>query len=697
MNGHSQPLSKTLKYLLSPAAPGPKTVSVTRWQTLLYNCANTKSVRTTQQLHAYTITSGILFSHKFAHLLSLLASSYALGGEIMIAHHLFDRSPERTFFSYKTMIRMCAEDGSSYKAVKLFVEMLESGHYKPDNYTFPFVIRACGDLLLPQLGIAVHGLTLVSGYGSDTFIANSLLAMYMKFGDKERAKRVFDIMKERTIVSWNTMISGFFRNDSAKEALLFFRKMVDDGVEADAATVVSVLPACGHLKDLELGREVHLLVDQKGLGKKVSVRNALVDMYVKCGKMDEARSVFDEIIEKDVVTWTTLIHGYTLNGDVKSALGLCRLMQSEGVKPNAVTLASLLASSASFSNLKLGKCLHGWAMRQRLESDVNVETALIDLYAKCNNMRLSFNVFFLTSKTRTVPWSAILSGCIHNELGREAIELFKQMLLEAVKPNDVTIKSLLPAFAFQADMQQAMNLHSYLIRSGFISRTELATGLVDIYCKCGSLESGHRVFSGIISQKRDIVLWSALISGYGTHGHGEIALSLFYEMVQSGIEPNEVTFTSVLHACSHSGLVDDGLSLFNFIHGSFPVCLRTNHYTCMVDLLGRAGRLEEAHELIRNMPFPPGHTVWGALLGACVIHENVDLGEEAAKWLFELEPENTGNYVLMGNIYAAVGRWKDAENVRHKMNEVGLLKSPAHSVVDVRGKTSKSCCFFTNK
>ncbi|XP_071915245.1 pentatricopeptide repeat-containing protein At5g39350-like [Coffea arabica] len=680
--GQFQPLSTTLTSLLSSAAPGPKAISVTRWQTLLYNSANAKCIRTTKQLHAYTITSGLLLSPKSTHLLSLLASAYAVGGQIVVARYLFDKSPDRTFFSYKTMIRMCAEDGSSHKALKLFAEMLESGRYKPDNYTFPFVIRACGDSLLPQLGTAVHGLALVSGYGSDTFTANCLLAMYMNVGDREGAKRVFDTMGEPTIVSWNTMTSGYFRNDSAKEALMLFRKMVDSGVEADAATVVSVLPACGFLKDLELGREVHLLVEKKGLGKKVSVRNALVDMYVKCGKMDEARSVFDKIIEKDVVTWTTMIHGYSLNGDVRSALGLCQLMQFEGVKPNAVTLASLLASCANLPNLKLGKCLHGWALRQRIESDVNVETALIDLYAKCKCMRLSFKVFFKTSKTRTVPWNAILSGCIYNMLGEEAIELFREMLLEGVKPNDATFKSLLPAFAVQADMQQAMSLHSYLIRSGFILRTEIATGLVDIYCKCGNLKSGHRVFSGVPLKKRDIVLWSALIAGYGTHGHGEIALSLFYDMVQSGIRPNEVTFTSVLHACSHAGMVDDGLSLFNFIYGSFPLCLRTNHYTCMVDLLGRAGRLEEAHELIKSMPFQPSPTVWGALLGACAIHENVELGEEAAKWLFALEPENTGNYVLMGNIYAALGRWKDAENVRHRMNEVGLLKSPAHSVIE---------------
>ncbi|KAJ8546219.1 hypothetical protein K7X08_018802 [Anisodus acutangulus] len=310
--------------------------------------------------------------------------------------------------------------------------MLRSRKHKPDRHTFPYVIRACSDLLLPQQGVAVHGLTVISGYMWDIFVGNSLLSMYMSCGDKEGAR-----------------------------------------------------------KDCEMGREVHSLVEAVGFWNNLSVRNAVVDMYVKCGRMDEARLVFEKMIDRDVVTWTTMIHGFISDGDIKNALWFSQRMQLEGVKPNAVTLASLLAACASLPNLRLGKCLHGWAIRQDLQADVNVETGLIDMYAKCNCFRLGYQVFAKTSKKRTVPWNAILSGCLHNELAREAIELFKFMLSEAVKPNDATLKSVLPAFAIEANFRQALSIHSYLVRSGFVTRTEVATGLVDIYSKCGNLDNGQ--------------------------------------------------------------------------------------------------------------------------------------------------------------------------------------------------------------
>lgn len=579
---------------------------------------------------------------------------------------------------------MFVQKGVPLDALIVFVEMLSSGQCRPDNFTYPFVIKACGDLSLLNVGLVVHGKTLMAGLDLDTFVQNSLLAMYMNCGEKEEARQVFDAMSERSVVSWNTMINGYVRNGCAKEAMIVFSWMMDVGVEPDCATVVSVLPACGYLKDLVLGRKVHVLVEEKGLGKKVAAKNALVDMYAKCGSMDEAQLVVDKMGERDVVTWTTMINGYILNCDARNALALCQLMQFDGVRPNSVSIASLLSACGSLCSLEYGRCFHGWAIRQRVESDVIVETALIDMYAKCKKIYLSLRVFAKTTKKRTVPWNAILSGCIHNGLAREAIEYFKQMLMETLQPNDATLNSLLPAYSILADLQQAKNIHCYLVISGFLSSTEVATGLIDIYSKCGSLESAHKVFSGVPEKEKDIILWSVIIACYGVHGHGEIAVSLFNQMVQSGVKPNEVTFTSVLHACSHAGLVDKGFNLFKFMLENHKMSPRPDHYTCLVDLLGRAGRLDEAYDLIKKMSFKPNYAVWGALLGACVIHENVELGEVAAKWLFELEPENTGNYILMAKIYATAGRWKDAENVRHMMNEIGLRKTAAHSLVEVR-------------
>lgn len=591
---------------------------------------------------------------------------------------------ERSSFLYNTMMKMYTQNGASHDSLKLFLEMLRLGEYNPDNYTYPIVIKVCTDLALRKFGIALQGRVLITGFDMDTFVGNCLIAMYMNFGEVKAARKVFDAMWERSVVSWNTMISGYFKNGYAKEALVVFDWMVKSGVEPDCASVVSVLPACGYLKEIEMGRRIHEVVASGWLGKNIAAWNALVDMYVKCGSVNEARLVFDRMNERDVVTWTSMINGYTLNGDVRNALGLFQLMQFEGVRPNSLTIGSLLSACSSLYYLKHGRSLHGWTIKQNLESEVTVETAMIDMYAKCNLVKLSFRVFARTSKKKTVPWNAILAGCVHNGLARKAAELFRQMLVEVVEPNDATLNSLLPAYAILADLPQAMNIHCYLIRSGFLSVVEVSTGLIDIYSKCGSLESAHKIFSEIPIKDKDIVVWSATIAGCGMHGHGETAVSLFKEMVQSGVQPNEVTFTSALHACSHGGLLDEGLDLFKFMLENHQTCSRADHYTCIVDLLGRAGRLDEAYDLIRTMPLKPTHAVWGALLGACVIHENVELGEVAAKWLFELEPENPGNYVLLSKLYAAVRRWKDAENVRDMMDETGLRKAPAHSLLEVR-------------
>ncbi|KAI5591834.1 hypothetical protein POPTR_004G124400v4 [Populus trichocarpa] len=670
MNGPTKTtISKTTKLLLAP--------KTTQYQSLLKHYGAAQSLTSTKQLHAHLITSGLLSID----IRSVLVATYAHCGYVHNARKLFDELRQRGTLLYNFMIKMYIAKGDYFEAMKVFLEMLGSKDCCPDNYTYPFVIKACSELLLVEYGRVLHGLTLVSKFGSHLFVLNSLLAMYMNCGEVEEARKVFDAMKEKSVVSWNTMINGYFKNGFANTALVVFNQMVDSGVEIDGASVVSVLPACGYLKELEVGRRVHGLVEEKVLGKKI-VSNALVDMYAKCGSMDEARLVFDNMVERDVVSWTSMINGYILNGDAKSALSLFKIMQIEGLRPNSVTIALILLACASLNNLKDGRCLHGWVMKQRLYSEVAVETSLIDMYAKCNCLGLSFSVFTRTSRKKTVPWNALLSGCVHNKLATEAIGLFKKMLMEGVEINAATCNSLLPAYGILADLQPVNNINSYLMRSGFVSNIQVATSLIDIYSKCGSLESAHKIFNTIPVDVQDIFVWSIIIAGYGMHGHGETAVSLFKQMVQSGVKPNDVTFTSVLQSCSHAGMVDDGLYLFKFMLKDHQTIPNDDHYTCMVDLLGRAGRMDEAYDLIKTMPFMPGHAVWGALLGACVMHENVELGEVAARWLFELEPGNTGNYVLLAKLYAALGRWEDAENVRQRMDDIGLRKAPAHSLIE---------------
>ncbi|WCJ30929.1 Tetratricopeptide repeat (TPR)-like superfamily protein [Euphorbia peplus] len=598
-----------------------------------------------------------------------------------LSRKVFDEMPDRSVIRYNKLMSTYLNTRQYPVVLKVFSEMLQLGIDFPDNYSYPIVIKACSELKLLHLGRMVHGCIMVSMFGLDTntYVQNSLLSMYMNCGEEEVAIRVFKVMSKKSVVSWNAMISGYFRNGNAKKALSVFDRMVDFGVEIDCATLLSVFSVCGYLGELERGRKVHALMERNGLDKKIAVRNALVDMYVKCGSMVEARSVFDGMSERDVISWTSMINGYALSRDSRSSLALCRMMQKDGIRPNSVTIASILSVC---DNSRDGSCFHGWTIRQNLESNVDIETSLIDMYAKCNRINLSFEILKRTSIKRTVPWNAMLSGCIHNGLAAEAIGLFKQMQSKGVEWDDVTLKSLLPAYTILVDLQSAKNMHCYLMKSGFLSWIEVATSLINTYSKCGSLDSSHQIFNDIPVAGKDIYVWSVIISAYGMHGHGETAVSLFTQMVQSGVNPNGVTFTSVLQACSHAGLVDEGLDLFQLVVRDLEMRPNDDHYTCIVDLLGRGGRLDEAYELVKAMPFLPSYAVWGALLGACVIHGNVEVGEVAAQRLFELEPENTGNYVLLTKLYAAVGRWEDAENVRREMNNIGLKKTCALSSID---------------
>uniref|UniRef100_A0A1D1XL03 Pentatricopeptide repeat-containing protein At5g39350 n=1 Tax=Anthurium amnicola TaxID=1678845 RepID=A0A1D1XL03_9ARAE len=653
---------------------------------LLQSCARTRSLAKGKLLHAHLISAGFLSPlsrHPLRQLLPLkLAPVYALCGDTVAARFLFDEIlPERwTPFLCNTLIRVYLQDGLPIGALHLFEQMTACGCC-PDKFTFTFMLKACAELSWRQAGAQVHCMAWVMGFMPDGYVQNSLMAMYMSCGDVVQAGTVFDEMRDRTIVSWNTMISGLFQNGHPGKALKLYDQMVDAGVDLDCATVVSVLPACACLKDLVRGRQVHMSVNEKGFCEYIAVKNSLIDMYSKCGSLEDARSVFDEKeCQRDVVSWTTMIGGYILHEHPGGALALSHEMMLSGIKPNAVTMASLLSACTSSSFLNHGRCVHGSCVRLGHESEIIVETALIDMYGKCGSMHLSLSVFMNGSR-RTATWNALISSYAHHKLPIEAIKYFKEMHSAGVRTDMATIVSLLPAYSDLADSCQARNIHGYLIRMGFHLRIEATTGLIDVYAKNGSLKTAHELFDGLIV--KDTVSWSALIAGYGMHGHARTVILLFKQMEASGVEPNEITFTSMLYSCSHAGLVDEGLYFFHRMLESPHMKPQGEHYACIIDLLGRAGRLDEAYGLIKAMPFKPNHAVWGALLGACVIHVNVELGEKAAGHLFDIEPENTGNYVLLGNIYSAVGRWEDAENVRNLVKHRGLKKEPGCSLIEL--------------
>eukprot|EP01018_Ginkgo_biloba_P018427 Gb_38158 [translate_table: standard] len=444
----------------------------------------------------------------------------------------------------------------------------------------------------------------------------------------------------------------------------------------------SLLVDCTDTKQLHA---LHANMLKNGQNQNVFLLNKLVSMYATCGAMDCARLIFDRIHQRNAFLWNVMIRGYASNGVCKEALGLYYEMQQAGIQPDKFTFPFVLQACASLTALHEGKEIHDDIIRTGLESNVFVGSALVDMYAKCGSIELARQVFDKMFDRNVVSWNALIAGYSKNGPVNEALNLLSEMQLQgSIKPDMVTMVSVLSPCAQLSALQQGKQIHGYIIRSGFESISVVGNALIDMYAKCGSVDIARKVFDKM--PDRNVISWNSMIAGYGLHGLGEHALALFSQLQEHGMKPDPITFVSVLSACSHAGLVDDGCRCFhNMIH-DYGITPRVEHYACMVDLLGRSGLLDEAYMFVKRMPLEPSASVWGSLLSACKIHRNSVIAEHVAERLFELEPENAGSYVMLSNIYAEDGRWDDVAKVRKMMKDRGLKKNPGCSLIEVNNR-----------
>eukprot|EP01018_Ginkgo_biloba_P015578 Gb_31319 [translate_table: standard] len=539
--------------------------------------------------------------------------------------------------------------------------------------TYSSLLQACIKKKALLEGKLVHTHMNERGFIPDILLWNTLVNMYVKCGTLVDARKVFDEIPERDVASWNTMIAGYAqvgyvdealdlfqkmpkpdvrswtvmiaaysRHGFAERALTLFHQMQRTGIQPDKFIFASVLPACAELAALEQGMEIHEDIIRSGFQSDVFVDSALVDMYAKCGSIEKARDVFDKMHQRNVVSWNTMITGYAQNACVDEALYLFQRMP---------------------------------------EPDVISWNAMITGYAQNGQIDEALKFFQNMPKPNVVSWNAIIAGYAQNGYGEKTLKLFQQMQLAGVQPNSKTFAGVLPACTNLAALEQGIKIHEDIIRSGFESDVFVESALVGMYAKCGSIEKARDVFDKM--HQRDLVSWNTMIAGYGMHGRGKEALKLFEQMQRSGMTPDHVSLVCVLSACCHAGLVDEGREYFDCMSQYYRITPAIEHYVCMVDLLGRAGHLDEAQDLINKMPIKPNATLWRCLLGACRTHNNIELGERAAERLFELEPTNAAPYVLLSNIYAAAGRWDDTKNVRTMMKNRRVKKTPGCSWIEL--------------
>ncbi|XVE96401.1 hypothetical protein REPUB_Repub02eG0218500 [Reevesia pubescens] len=446
----------------------------------------------------------------------------------------------------------------------------------------------------------------------------------------------------------------------------------------DPKYFISALLNCKNIFQI---KKVHAQVVANGLLDNLFVTNKLLYTYVEHKALGEAYAFFDGMRERDPVSWSVMVGGFAKAGDFVNCFRTFREFIRCSVQPDNYTLPFVLRVCRDSMDLLLGSLVHGVVLKSGLCLDRFVCAALVDMYAKCRVIDDARRLFDNMPNKDLVTWTVMIGGYAECGNAKESLVLFELMRKEGIVPDKITMVTVVNACAKLGAMHKARLVHDYICTMNLNLNVILGTAMIDMYAKCGSVDLAREIFDRM--PEKNVISWSAMIAAYGYHGQGRKALDLFPMMLSSGIMPNRITFVSLLYACSHAGLVDEGLQLFNMMWDEYAVRPDVKHCTCMVDLLGRAGRLEEALNLIESMTVEKDEGLWGALLAACRIHKKVELAERAAKSLLELQPQNPGHYVLLSNIYANAGRWQDMAKIRNLMTKRSLKKIPGWTWIEV--------------
>ncbi|XP_059294365.1 pentatricopeptide repeat-containing protein At3g26782, mitochondrial [Lycium ferocissimum] len=510
------------------------------------------------------------------------------------------------------------------------------------------------------------------------------------FSTSRNVAKFFDRYLDKwDVFSWNSIIADLARSGDSVEALRAFYSMRKLSLKPNRSTFPCAVKSCSSLSDLTSGKQTHQQALIFGYDTDLFVSSALIDMYSKCGQLADARKLFDQIPQKNVVSWTSMITGYVQNDHPQEALLLFKELlagqDQELVSLDSVAMVSVLSACSRVSGKTLTQGLHGFVMKRGFDEDMGVGNTLIDAYAKCGEVDFSRKMFDVMPDKDIISWNSMIAVYAQHGLSAQAMEIFRSLAWDReVDYNAVTLSAVLLACAHSGALQAGKCIHDQVIKMNLEDNIYVGTSMIDMYCKCGRLRMARNAFNRM--KEKNVKSWSALIAGYGMHGRAREALQVFYEMNSAGVKPNYITFVSVLAACSHAGLLDEGWYWFNAMEPRFCIQPGVEHYACMVDLLGRAGFLAKAYNLIKEMKVTPDFVIWGSLLAACRMHKNVELGEVSARNLFELDPKNCGYYVLLSNIYADAGRWEDVDKMRILMKNRGLSKPPGFSLLELKGR-----------
>ncbi|KAF9617378.1 hypothetical protein IFM89_036299 [Coptis chinensis] len=668
-----------------------------------------------------------------------LVDMYAKCGELGSAECVFEGMEFRDSSSWNSMMSGCAYNGYPERSWSYFKDMgLYYGCVRADNFSLSCTISACSSLGDLQCGQTVHGLAIRLGYEetANISIGNALISLYSQCGDIEDAELVFNKMVyKHDVVSWNSMIHGFATNGMILEAFSLLHEMqLTWSVHPDLVTLISIVPLCAEFNLLREGRSVHGFIVRRKMRLDLSLKNSIMDMYLKCNILKPAELMFTILPERDLISWNTMIAGYSHNVCSVEAQGLFQELHRSGPSCNELSLLAVLSSCDSFEELEFGesvhclhlklgfsnnfldvhgmvtlmkletfkqmccssytspdsitfvnvvsacgdlqflsagRSLHGFTIKTPVELDVRVRNSLITMYSRCKDVESARLVFNTSSFRNLYSWNCMISGLAQNKDGQRALELFH---LFEYEPNEITIVSILSASTQTGSLRHGKQIHGYVFRFGVQQNLFISTALMDMYSKCGRLELAIHLFKD--SPEKSIASWNSMISAYGFHGQGKEAIKLFSEMCESGTSPTKSTFISLLSACSHSGLVEEGRLYYELMSTEFGVEPTIEHHVCYLGICSvEVGNLVKLTSLSRIYNLNSRQVSGGTFKCLQVSWRHKD-GETSCEHLFNIDPENAGYYVSLFNIYTADGRWSDAMGIRKNFQDRMLRKPP---------------------
>ncbi|KAF5189885.1 Pentatricopeptide repeat-containing protein [Thalictrum thalictroides] len=608
-----------------------------------------------------------------------LISMFGNFGNVKYAKYIFDWMEERDIVSWNSIISVYSHSSLCEESLRCFHRMRHS-NVKPNSTTLSILVYACNSVYDLDWGRGIHGLAFKVGFDSISCLCSTLVTLYSEFGRWKDAEFLFQEMPERDMISWNSMMASYVQSGEFENALNLLAELHGMSRITNNVTLAYVLSACSCLEALNEGKIVHALIIRAGLHDDLLVGNALVSMYGNCRMIEKAEHVLGTMPVRDVVTWNALIGGHNENEEPQQAIKVFNLMREDASPADYITMVNLLGCFSGPDELLIfGMPIHAHTIRTGFERDYYVQNSLLTMYARCGDLCSSNMIFEHFDIKNVVSWNAMIAANAHHGRSEEALKLFVDMHRARLDLDNISISESLAACANLALLEEGRQIHNLVIKIGLETDFHVINASMDMYGKCGELEDVLQMLPAPENRSRSS--WNILISAFSRQGYCKEASKAFEDMLQVGQKPDHITFISLLSAFNHGGLVDEGLACFTRMASEFQIHPRIEHCACVVDLLGRAGRLIDAENFIKKMPIQPNDLIWRSLLSACRTHNNVELGRKAAEHLLDFDSLDDSAYVLLSNVYALNGRWKDMETIRRKMEIRNVNKSTAQSWV----------------